>query len=697
MTGAGDPGTARARARAAEEEVRYRAAAELDAADGAERELLLGLLGDASWRVRSVAVERIVTTGPAAEVLPCLLAALSGGADVGARDAAAAALTRLGAPALLPLLGRLDGPDADLRQAAAHVLGAIGDRRAVAPLAARLADADPNVRVAAAESLGKIGGPEAGATLLAALDSDEQLLRLNALEALLALQACPPVARLEPLLEDRALRRPGYRILGFCDEPEAARLLARGLADAARGVRDAALAGIGAQRMRRGAGELRGLEQAVRAVAAAGDWLATWAEALPSENVSVAVGAISVLGWAGAVGEVATLLRQAEDARLRPFVEESLEALPRGPALREALAAALEEQGPLGRIGALAMLARLGSPAALESLGREASDPSGYLQAEAIAALGQLGDARAVAPLAGLLGDDAPAVSGVAATALVRIGQQSAEACAAALSVLRDRASASPSASLFRVLGALGGAEDLPRLRAGLLRPAPVQRTAAAVAISSLAQRGVVVEREVPELAAALADPSWSVRAAAARAFADLARAGAARASRGSAGPLSAEALGALDRALADPEPAVRAAVVDALGATGAPAQAEPIAALARAPDVPPVVVLAALRALAALGAPPADVVSRAAAHADPEVVKVAVAAAARLPGAEGEGILRRAAGASRWDVRQAAARAMGERADPGLRQTAAELAAREPDPLVARAFAEAVRALSGR
>jgi HEAT repeat protein len=438
----------------------------------------------------------------------------------------------------------------------------------------------------------------------------------------------------------------------------------------------------------------------VREAARAGGDLGACAEALAAEDMPVAVGALSVLGWAGAVSQVAAMLRLAEDDRLRPFVEESVECLPRGLPLREAAAAALEEQGPFGRIAALALLSRLGSPAALESLVREASDPSGYLQAEAIAALGLLGDARAVGPLAALLGDDAPAVSGIAATALVRIGQESPGACAAALSSLRDRFTASPSASLLRVLGSLGSAVDLPRFRAGLRRPAMVQRMASAGAIASLAQRGLVVAGEIPELVEALSDASWSVRAAAARALVELARAGVARRRSGLPAPdppLPAGEVEALTRSLGDAEPAVRAAAVEALGATGQPGQALPIAALARAPDVPPVVVLAALRALAALGQVPADVVSGAAGHADPEVVKEAVAAAARLPGPEGEALLRQAAQNPRWDVRQAAARAMLERGDPALRRTAAELAARETDPLVARAFADAAQALSGR
>jgi HEAT repeat protein len=691
-----DPATLLARARSTEEEVRYRAAGELDAGAAGDRALLLELLGDPSWRVRSAAVERVVTTGESADVLPPLLAALSGGASVGVRDAAAVALVRIGEAAVVPLLARLDGPDPDLRQAATHVLGSIGDRRCVAPLAARLADPDPNVRAAAAEALGKIGGAEAGATLLAALDSDEQTLRLSALESLLAMRVCPPAARLSPLLADRAMRLPGFRLLGHCDEPEAAPLLVSGLSDPSRRTREAALAGIGLQRSRRQPAELSGLAAAVRGATRSG--LEACAASLGSEDLSVAIGALAVLGWAGAVDQVGAMLRLAEDDRLRPFAEEAVESLPKERPLREAVAAALEEQGPFGRLSALALLARLGSPAALESLVREASDPSGYLQAEAIAALGQLGDSRVVGPLVGLLGDDAPAVSGIAATALVRIGQHSPDTCAAALVALRDRADASPSASLFRVLGALGGAEDLPRLRVGLRRPSVVQRMAAAGAISSLAQRGLAGLGPAPELVEALRDGAWSVRAAVARAFVELARAVAqGRVPQGEEGPLPPEAAQALTHSLDDPEPAVRAAAVDALGATGRVEHAPAIAVLARGQEVPPVVALAALRALVALGAAPADVVARAAAHPDPEVVKEAVAAAARLPGPRGEALLRQAAEHPRWDVRQAAARAMSERGDPALRATAAGLAAQDPDPLVARAFAEAAQALSGR
>jgi HEAT repeat protein len=95
-----------------------------------------------------------------------------------------------------------------------------------------------------------------------------------------------------------------------------------------------------------------------------------------------------------------------------------------------------------------------------------------------------------------------------------------------------------------------------------------------------------------------------------------------------------------------------------------------------------------------ALGAAPGDVVARAAAHADPEVVKEAVLAAARVAGPDGERVIREAAASLRWDVRQAAARALAERGDRALAPDAARAAATDPDPLVARAFADAARIL---
>lgn len=685
----------RARALHPDEETRYRAVGELDGRDPGERTLLLDRLRDASWRVRAAAAERIAAPPVAAEAVSALVDVLAAGPTVGAREAAAAALARVGAPALGPLVERLGGADdPDLRQAAAGVLGAIRDGRAVPPLTARLADPDPNVRAAAAEALGSLGGAEAVAALRAAVDSDDPTLRVTAVEALGALGASLPAARIAELLSERALRRPLYRLLGASDEPAALALVARGLSDPARVGREGALGALGQQRARRTAEELAPIAAAARAAAARDPGVVdAWAAALASEDPQVAAGALAVLAAAGGGRHAGAVVRLAEDERHRDLAEETLEALPPDPELRAALAEALPTLGRLARMTALAALARAGSPAAFEAVVREASDPQSYVQAEAIAALGRLRDARGVAPLAGLLGGDDPAAAGSACSSLLRIGGSGEAEREAVLAAVRGRAEASPCAAAYRILGALGGEEDVALLEVGLRAASVAERAAAAAALGALARRGLLPDRAVPAFVAALGDASAPVRAASARALAEAARG---VACRGAARALLAGAEAALARALHDPEPPVRAAAAEALGARGREEDAVALAGLARDAVAPPAVVLAAVRALREIGAVAGAVLAHALAHPDPEVVKEAVLAAADVAGPEGERILRDAAASPRWDVRRAAARAMADRRDPALRGEAERLAARDPDPLVARSFAEAARALIG-
>lgn len=63
---------------------------------------------------------------------------------------------KIGAPAVEPLIAKLDGKFHDVREAAAEALGEIGDARAVEPLIARLGDRYPDVGRAAAAALRKI-------------------------------------------------------------------------------------------------------------------------------------------------------------------------------------------------------------------------------------------------------------------------------------------------------------------------------------------------------------------------------------------------------------------------------------------------------------------------------------------------------------------------------------------------------------
>jgi HEAT repeat protein len=402
------------------------------------------------------------------------------------------------------------------------------------------------------------------------------------------------------------------------------------------------------------------------------------------------VGALTALAACGAVRHAGRMVRLAEDERFRLVVEESLELLPEGPELRAALADALPALAPLGRLTALATLARRGSAPAFESLVREAGDHASYVQGEAVSALGKLLDLRGIPPLAGLLADEDAGIGGLAASALVRIGSSGPGAREAVLAAVRSRATASPCAAVYRALGALGGEADAAFVSAGLAAAGAAERVAAAGALAALAQRGVL-RGAGPALISALSDSAWTVRAAAARAIAELARAPGAAALH-----TFDEEADALARVLHDPEPSVRASAAEGLGVCRRPRDSERLAALVEDPDAPPVVVLAALAALGALGPIPGSVIERALGHDDPEVVKEAVLAAARLAGPEGLRLLRVAAASPRWDVRRTAARAFAARGDPALRGDAARLAASDPDPLVARAFGETARALAG-
>lgn len=703
MTGMDDIRERLARSAHPDEETRYRAVPLLDPTRPEERAALLARFDDPSWRVRAAAVERLTSLEDPSASLPDLFDRLVGGAGIGEREAAAAALGRVGPAAMPGLIERLDAADEELRQVAANVLGVIGDRRALPALTARLADADPNVRTAAADALGRIGGAEATAALLAALDSDDESLRVTSLQALANLRTAPPVAQLQRLVQDRASRRGAYRLLGFSDDRAAATLLVGGLVDPTRSVRGAALAALGTLRARWTLGDLEVVARGVREAAASLPALPGLVEeALTSDEPFVPVGAATALGWIGGARQAGSLARLAEDDRYRPLVEETLELIPQTVQVQAALFDALPSLTPLALVTVLGALARAGNEGGYRLLAARVGDPEPQVRSEAVAALGRLGDSRTVEPLVTALSDEDPTVAVLAAAAVVRLGQRDERRRGAVLAECRERAATGPSPAILRVMGALGGSEDVRLVRALLEGGDERLRTAAAAAISALGARGMLREQDLPALAAALRDPARQVRGAAARAFADLARVRAERGERGERSARAALAVGrpaldALRDALHDSDPAVQASAAEALGACGRSEYAPALEEMVADPAAPPVVVLAALKGLSTLGAPTAEAVARALRQPDSEVAKEAVAAAARLPGEAGVALLREAARSERWDVRHAVARAVAERGDVGMAPFAREMASSDGDPLVARAFAAAAEALSPR
>ncbi len=654
---------------ARDDESRYRDARALD--PEADRTALLSRLSDPSWRVRKAAVERLSATREPEAVAASLLQELARSGDVGARNAAAEALARLGGAALSGLVALLSGPDAGARKLAADVLGELGQPSAGPSLAAALDDLDGNVRAAAAEALGKLGGDAAVPALVRALERGDRFLALASLEALSGLGQRPPLACLAALALDPYLRRSALRMLGAIPGRAALEIIVRGAQDSSRGTREAAFEALAEQS--RSLGE-QGPRELSRALEGGARIPERAREVLSGGSARAVEGALLALGLLGEPADAPAVVRAAARESLSDAALAALRAL--GPKAGGALLRALPDLTPGARAFALDALSRLKERGAVPALvdlalSREAGDAERVRAAEA---LGALGDARALEPLALLLSDSVTASH--AARSLVELGRVDAKGVQ---EVCRRLEAPPGSAWALRVLGELGAAEDLPRFEKALCGEAAELRAAAAGAAAALGSR----EAE-PLLRRALGDGSPQVRAAAAR---GLGRFG------------SDETARALLAALEDRDSAVASAAAESLGRHGEGQAAEALArafergqAAAGGPEV--LLAIAALRALARLNAAAPALLSRAAAHPDAEVVKEALQAAVRMPG--GEAVLLLAARHPRWDARRAAARAIAARGDRRLLAEVKALGSSERDPLAAEAFESALRALEG-
>jgi HEAT repeat protein len=411
------------------------------------------------------------------------------------------------------------------------------------------------------------------------------------------------------------------------------------------------------------------------------------AAALLSPEFEVAAGALTVLAWTRDVRHAPAIARAAEDERLGGLAAEAIEAL--GPGAGEALGDAVRALAPEARMAVMGALARVGDASVLPELVDFVGSEEEHLRAAAIESLGRLGDPRAVPLLMRLLADPDAVAATVAGSALELLSRRSSAARRAVLAECRPGLGRGSPPSLLRLVGSIGTGDDVPALRAALAGGDAAGRAAAAWALAALPLRPSATV--LPDLLGAMPDAAPAVRAAAAQA------AGRAAGATATLEPAAAEAVvAALCTALADPEPVVSAAAAEALGLCRCEEARPALEALVRSATSPPEAAVAALRALGALGAPDPGVLASAARHPDPEVVKEAVALAVRVPGPAGASLLLDAAAHRRWDVRQAAARALAAREERALLGPVRRLAAAEEDPLVASALADAARRLEG-
>ena len=156
---------------------------------------LARLLEHKDPQVQYEAAEALGNLGDEMAVGP-LINALKRDEFSGVRWKAAEALSKMGNPAVEPLIAALGHPDDDVRWKAAIALGGIGNTDAIGPLIALFSDDDRFVRSRAAHALSMIGEPSVG-HLIRSLKEGNPSTRWG---AALALGKIKNVKAVEPLI-----------------------------------------------------------------------------------------------------------------------------------------------------------------------------------------------------------------------------------------------------------------------------------------------------------------------------------------------------------------------------------------------------------------------------------------------------------------------------------------------------------------
>lgn len=644
------------------EEARYREVTGADPSTPDALAVLIKALYDESWRVRKAAAERVPSLKDLDAAVPELLKVLADRDQTGARNAAAEALARMAPHSTAALVALLRHDDPDQRKFAADILAEARDPASAGPLVVALGDADRNVQLSVAEALSRVGGDEARRALERLVQAPDSLLKLAALDGLATLRHAPPLPVIVPLLDDPALRRAAFRVLGLIKEPAATERICRALSENKRGVREAALVALGSGGR---TGDVE-FENAIRTkVKSTPELLFSLKGALESESLQLRVGALVVVGALKEVSLAALVAEVARDDALAAEVTGTLERL--GAAGARALLKAMNSLSAPARAVAAEALVPLADPSLVEPLSELAQSEEPELELFAIKALGRSHSKDAIPLLINLLDSPAAAAAG---RALVQLADPYHPDVLHALEV-KIQAQATPAAVF--ALARVGGRAADKHLQLTLKDPDPSVRAASAEAASAVGGK-----ESLELLRLALTDEEAPVRAAAARSLGRL--------EGGVAEPL-------LVIALSDDEPSVQGAAIEAV----AEAQLQSLAPrVANALDSRNAYLASrAIRALARLNQFDEQLLRRGLAHSDPEVLKEALAAGAALPGAVQLAVPLLAH--PRWDVRSAAARLLSVSGSTELMAPLEEARVKERDVYARQVMDEALEKLKRR
>jgi len=360
---------------------------------------LIVALKDDSGDLRQASTEALGKIGDARAVEPLISHLVYGG------DAVSEALGKIGAPAIEPLIATLKNKDKETsgrRQAAIDALGKIG-APAVEPLIATLRDSNENVRDAATKALGKISDTRAIDPLLTALKNSNREIRAIVLKALDKLGWKPG--------QDQAgasywVAKRNWEKCVAVGAPAVDPLVSV-LKDSDRDVRQAAVEALGK------IGDIRAVAPLVIMLKDS-DWSVRQAT----------TEAMDKLGWKPEQDQVGACYWVARG--------NWIQSVAIGAPAVEPLITALKGNNEDLRQAAAEALGKIGTPA-VDSLVSLLKDSDWHIRQASAESLGKIGDARAVEPLIVTLNDNYGVVGKAAVDALGKIGAPAVEPLITAL------------------------------------------------------------------------------------------------------------------------------------------------------------------------------------------------------------------------------------------------------------------------
>jgi HEAT repeat protein len=649
-----------------DEEVRRLAVERIEALSASDVvPILVGRIGDESWRVRKAAVERLVAWPDTDSAAMALIGALGDGENPGRRNAAVEALIHHGSSVIPHLIGALEGDDSDVRKFVVDAMAGIGDDRTVGVLVDHLEDSDVNVCAAAADALGAIGGSDAIRALCeaATCESQDHLVRFSSLHALAALEAPIRACDLGSVLADSMLQAGGLALLGSVDDdPEALDVLLKGLSTGSRACREAAQRSLLRLLSHADDSVANRVVERIRAAAdESPECVARTIERLEEADLPTKLTLVQFLGLLRDPRCVVPVLHSGRDEALSEVCLAALESM--GEVVEEAIDAAWGGLDADARRGACRLFGMTAGDRSTARLVASLEDPDATVRTAAAISLGQRAVGEALAPLIHRLeksavDDDLEGEEERAAVtgALVAIAGASgaaggdpalAERAIEMLNALLKGAADNVRLAVASVLGRIGRPEDLEVVTL-LLKDASAEVRRAAVQALSRLDPGSMAE----PLRLAIADESPDVRIAAAIAL-------------GASG--SGELFADLQCLSADEDARVRATAVQVLGERflgdddpERRAAAMAVMHVARDDEAP--VALAVVEAASAVGARAATHVTPLLRRREPEVVREAVRyLGAHADGRELDAVVPLVAHPD-WSVRAEAIQVLAER-----------------------------------